>query len=180
MRELSSNDEFDKIFNNGCISFPASQSEKIKSLIISMEQELKSGDSYSRLIVAGKLNELISYTLRHGKPKIYESEKTAMRIQKVARYISENYSEPITLKDAAQMAYMDSSYFSRQFKKLTGFGFIEYLTEVRIKAAIQLLQTTSFTVNEIAEKCGFSSGNYFRDVFRKLYQMSPMEYRKIL
>lgn len=180
IRDLSVNTEFDKIFNSGCISFPVSQSERIKSLIISMEQELKSDDQFSRLLASGKLNEIISYTLRYGKPKLYESEKTAIRIQKVARYISENYAEPITLKDVAQMAYMDSSYFSRQFKKLTGFGFVEYLTEVRIKAAVQLLQSSSFSVNEIAEKCGFSSANYFRDVFRKLYKMSPLEYKKYL
>ncbi len=178
VKALSASDEFDKIFNSGCISFSVSQSEKIKSLIISMEQELKSNDSYSRLIVAGKLNEIISYTLRHGKPKLYESEKTALRIQKVARYISENYTEAITLKDAAQRAYMDSSYFSRQFKKLTGLGFIEYLTEIRIKKATELVDNTTLSVNQIAEQCGFSSANYFRDVFRKHYNISPLEYRK--
>ena len=178
VRDLTPDSEFDKIFNSGCISFPASKSEKIKSLIISMEHELNANDSYSRIIAAGKLNEIISYTLRHGSPKLSKSEKTAIRIQKVARYISENYSESITLNDAAQMAYMDSSYFSRQFKNLTGAGFIEYLTEIRIKEAIQLLDNTALSVNQIAEQCGFSSANYFRDVFRKHYKISPLEYRK--
>ena len=178
IRDLTTPAVFEKIFNSGCISFPVSQSEKIKSLLSAMEKELATGDPYSYLLATGKLHEILTYALRHGTPKLYEAEKTAIRIQNVARYISENYADSITLNDAANMAYMDSSYFSRQFKKLTGFGFIEYLTQVRIKGAIQLLQSTSLSVNEISEKCGFTSANYFRDVFRKLYKMSPLEYRK--
>lgn len=178
IREATGRTAFEKIFKSGCVQFSSAQSEKIKALFIEMEREFSSGEPYAPLLAAGKLNEIIACTLRHGTHKLHEAEKTSSRIQKVARYVSENFSETITLHDAAQMAFMEDSYFSRQFKKLTGFGFVEYLTQVRIKAAAQLLSGSTLSISKIAEDCGFSGSNYFGDVFKRLYGKSPLEYRK--
>ncbi len=179
IRDAAGRQSFDKIFRSGCLQFPSVQSEKVKAILKDMERELSSKDPYAYILALGKLNELIACIMRHGTHKLQEAERTASRIQKVAQYISENFSESITLHDAAQMAFMEDSYFSRQFKKLTGFGFVEYLTQVRLKAAAQMLADTSHSISKIAEDCGFSGSNYFGDVFKKLYGKSPVEYRKI-
>ena len=178
IREATGRAQFEKIFKSGCMQFSSAQSEKIKSLFGEMQREIALNEPYTPLLVAGKLNEIIACAMRHGTHKLHEAEKTSSRIQKVAQYVSENYSEVITLHDAAQMAFMEDSYFSRQFKKLTGFGFVEYLTQVRLKAAAQMLADTSQSISKIAEDCGFSGSNYFGDVFKKLYGKSPVEYRK--
>ena len=96
----------------------------------------------------------------------------------IAQYISENYHLQLTLDDAAKIAYMERTHFSKRFKQLTGFGFQDYLTQTRIRAAENLLQTTDLSISEIAEHCGFSSSNYFGDAFRRWKGISPSTYRK--
>ena len=102
--------------------------------------------------------------------------ETVDKIQYAARYISENYAEPLTLEDAARLTNLEKTYFSKRFKLLTGFGFHEYLTEVRLCAAAQLLEQTDLSMVDIAERCGFSNSNYFGDVFRRWKGCSPSQY----
>ena len=116
--------------------------------------------------------------LRYGARKACAAGEGADKIQLVARYISENFSEPLTLSDAARMACMEKTYFSKRFKALTGFNFSSYLTQLRLAAARQLLLNTDMSIGDIADHTGFSGSNYFGDVFLRAYGTSPTEYRK--
>lgn len=99
-------------------------------------------------------------------------------IQQATRYIYQNFQRPISLEDAAEVASLSPTYFSKKFKLVTGMGFKEYLNYVRLKHAQTALLTTSNTITDIALECGFNDGNYFKDLFRKVYGRSPREYRK--
>ena len=68
----------------------------------------------------------------------------------------------------------------RKFKKVTGKSFSEYLTEIRIRQAIEYLNTTQLTVREIASLTGFSSPNYFSEVFLKKQGLPPNKYRRMI
>lgn len=98
-------------------------------------------------------------------------------LEAAASFISEHYMEPLTLEQAACIAGFTPSYFSRKFKEVAGIGFRDYLTHIRIARSATLLRTTSLSVQDISQQCGFSSGNYFGDVFRSIYHVSPREYR---
>jgi YesN/AraC family two-component response regulator len=74
---------------------------------------------------------------------------------------------------------MSPAYCSRKFKSVTGFGFKEYLTNIRIREASRLLLTTSKSITEIAEACGFGDGNYFGDAFKKIKGVPPRVFRKM-
>jgi YesN/AraC family two-component response regulator len=124
------------------------------------------------------LQLILLTVLRCSTPQPVCTESTAEKIQTVARYMSQNYRFPITLHDAAQMACLEDSYFSRQFKSMTGFGFLDYLTRIRIQEAQQLLRTTALPLEDISDLCGFSSRNYFGDVFKRYIGLSPTAYRK--
>lgn len=100
------------------------------------------------------------------------------RIQSVCRYICNYYNRPIKLEEIAKIAYMSPTYFSKKFKKVTGFGFNEYLNSVRVRMAINMLLETRYSITEIAMYCGYQDSNYFGDVFRKMTGMSPSAYRK--
>lgn len=124
------------------------------------------------------LHGIILYAMRYGTKKDCQLKDGADKIQAVAQYICDNYAEDITLKEAAEMAYMEQTYFSKKFKKLTGFGFKEYLIRTRVKAAQKLLNSADLTIGEISELCGFSSSNYFGDAFKKYTGLSPSEWKR--
>ncbi len=100
------------------------------------------------------------------------------RIQEVCRYMFNNYNKPITLESAARIAYMSPNYLSRQFRRATGFCFRDYLNNIRIKMAADMLMEPDMSISEIAGFCGFRDSNYFGDVFRRITGVSPNKYRK--
>ena len=164
--------------SGGCFRLPPDQSEKIRKALEQLALEYNLNDPYTQPMAQNILHHILLTVFRHGVLKSREKNKSTDRIQEVARYISENYASPITLHDAAQKAYMEDTHFSKQFKRMTGFGFHEYLIQTRIKAAEQLLLYTDLDMNAIAEQCGFSGSNYFGDAFRRYKGMSPSTYRK--
>ena len=163
---------------SGCICLPHNIADTVRTKLNEMYREEASNDVYSEAMKKNIFAEIIILILRYGRKTSGASDSSSDKIQEVARYICENYEKEISLSDAAKMAYMDQTYFSKKFKRMTGFGFIEYLTEIRVNAAAKLLVYTELSIGEISEKCGFSSSNYFGDVFKRLNGVSPSEYRK--
>jgi AraC-like DNA-binding protein len=70
-------------------------------------------------------------------------------------------------------------YLTKKFRQATGTGVHEYLRFLRLQQAALELAETKETVTEIALRCGFSDGNYFKDCFRKKHDMSPRAFREI-
>ncbi len=162
----------------GCLSLPSEISKKIEENLEEILSENDRRDSASERLRINLFQNIVLYALRYGKIKDKEKNDSADKIQEVARFISHNYSSEITLSECARRAFMEETYFSKKFRKFTGFGFKEYLIGMRIKAAENFLTQSDLTVCEISEKCGFSSSNYFGDIFKKVKGLSPSEYRK--
>lgn len=93
-------------------------------------------------------------------------------------YIGQHYSESISLQDAADFVYLSKSHLSRKFQKVLGIGFSDYLRDLRIDKAVQLLLTTSKSITEIALGCGFSNSNIMNINFKEKFGETPSEYRK--
>ncbi len=171
-------DNFQSFLESGCILFSEEEALLLRQKLGQLSDEAKNQDGLTQAIEKNLLEQIILYTLRHGQKKELEQKEGADKIQIAARYISEHFAEEITLSDAAAMAFMEETYFSKKFKQLTGFGFKEYLITTRVKAAENLLKTTNMSVGEIADACGFSSSNYFGSVFKRLLGVSPANYHK--
>ena len=171
---------FDKLLHRGCLELPPDITRRVRHDLAAMDQELKNKEPFSNAAAVHFLEDLLLCALRYGTPAPPCTGETADKVQQVARYISENYTEPLTLRDAAQLAGLEETYFSRRFKILTGFGFHEYLTQTRLLAAEQMLENSDLSMVTIAEQCGFSNSNYFGDVFRRWKGVSPSQYRKQL
>lgn len=100
-------------------------------------------------------------------------------VREAKKYIEEHFKEPISLEIVSDYVGFNTNYFSSLFKKEAGLTFLEYLTEVRMKKAKELLQETNMNVATICEEVGYSDSKYFTKCFTKYTNLKPNQYRKI-
>ncbi len=98
-------------------------------------------------------------------------------IDRVVTYIEENYDKEMTIQELAELAGLSEYYFSRKFKKQTGFTIHEYIIKTRVNSAKMLLKATSLSLREIAYKCGFTNESSFSNTFKKITGMTPGSFR---
>ncbi|WP_239256258.1 response regulator transcription factor [Listeria ilorinensis] len=104
-------------------------------------------------------------------------------ISALKTYLDEHYADhELTIQKAAQNFNSSPAYLSRRMKKELGASFLEYLTEIRIQKAKELLTDpfANASVGEIATKVGFKNIHYFSRVFKKRTGLAPVEYRRQL
>lgn len=94
------------------------------------------------------------------------------------QYIDQHYAEHLSLKNLADAVYLHPTYLSNVFKKQTGFAVVDYINEVRIAQAKQLLPDPRNRIYWILEQVGFSNQRYFSHVFKALTGLTPMQYRQ--
>jgi AraC-like DNA-binding protein len=104
------------------------------------------------------------------------AEASDSKVDLIIRYIQEHYSSPITNLDIGQHFNFHPIYINRLMVKHTGTALHQYLINYRISVALNLLQTTSKSVAEIAYSVGFRDTNYFSKCFKKLVGLSPKKY----
>ena len=105
------------------------------------------------------------------------SGKEAFTWDCVREYLEANFHLPISRTSIAKVTHLHPASLSRLVRKMTGCGVNEYLSQLRMKHALQLLETNDLNVGEIAEQCGFAYTGYFIRKFRKYYLDSPSSYR---
>ncbi|AJY73434.1 response regulator transcription factor [Paenibacillus beijingensis] len=98
-------------------------------------------------------------------------------IEEAARYIDEHYAV-ITLQSIAERYHMSESYFSRLFKREAGISFVEYLTNVRMQRAKELLANPKLKMYEVGNQVGYQDARYFSQIFRKCTGETPSDFRK--
>lgn len=100
------------------------------------------------------------------------------RIRQVIEYVEANLTEPLTLSQLADIAGYSLSRFKTRFREETGQTPALYVTASKVERAKLELERTDRSVTDIAYNLGWSSGNYFCTVFKKLTGVSPLQYRK--
>lgn len=106
-----------------------------------------------------------------------EESRKPIRVAK--QYIMNHYMESITLELVAEKAGFSSSYFSSLFKKETGVGFADYLIQLRMEKAKELLKNTKDSVKDICTAVGYNDLKHFTGMFRKYTGLKPGEFRKL-
>jgi len=116
-----------------------------------------------------RIMDYISYDRQNSCHTIVERSK---------EFITNNYHQSgMTLNKMSDYLHISSGYFSSIFKKETKITFLNYLTQIRMEAAKELLRTTDFMAFEIADKVGFSEPYYFSYCFKKHLGITPKQYR---
>lgn len=98
-------------------------------------------------------------------------------LDRVIEYIEKNYDKNITLESAAELVQMSPFYLSKLFKQEKNENFIDYVTEIRIKKAKELLSDPMNSVKSVCFQIGYNDPNYFTRVFKKICGVAPTEYK---
>lgn len=99
------------------------------------------------------------------------------RFKKVIDYMNENYNEDCSLEQLSGMADMSRYHFIRAFRNTTGKSPYDYLIDIRIEKAKELLRTKDMSITEIGTKCGFNNACNFSVIFRKRVGDTPSGYK---
>ncbi|MDO5402031.1 MAG: AraC family transcriptional regulator [Eubacteriales bacterium] len=170
-----------RLVSNLILQIPEKKISYMKELIEKIGYERKGVDNMSLAFIRTYFHSMILFMLRcyTYKENVISKINIANRqIQDIIEYIIKNYSEDITLAGTSEFFHMSQSSLSRKFKMFTGKRFKEYLIDIRTEAAADALRNTSQSITEIASSCGFSDSNTFGDTFKRIYNMSPTEYRR--
>lgn len=153
--------------------FPIPLFEKIRR----MNKEWKNSNEIERFTVKSLFYQFINEIFKQLYQEKADINEPAFSIQ-VKRYITENYSEPLTLESIAQSLNYSTSYLSIQFKQSTGCSPIDYFIQVRIEKARILLIETNVSLREIAANVGYHDVYYFSRLFKKRVGVSPGQFRR--
>ncbi|HCR41040.1 MAG TPA: AraC family transcriptional regulator, partial [Lachnospiraceae bacterium] len=132
-----------------------------------------------KLAMKGKIYELISYLLRNYVVENQSARENSRRklnlnrLNTVVQHIQENYSEPITNRELADLIHVSEYRFCHIFKESMGQSPLSYINEVRLRKAYNLLEQKEMTIAEIATVVGFQDYNNFGRLFRKYYGFAP-------
>ena len=99
-------------------------------------------------------------------------------VNRALGYLYSHFTEPITVSDAAQYMGYSTNYFNTCFHRHMGVPFREYLGNMRLNYARNLLVSSELPATEVADESGFASLSYFSRCFRREFQLSPSAYRK--
>jgi AraC-like DNA-binding protein len=106
--------------------------------------------------------------------------KNQEKLNDILQYIGTHYTESLSQQQLASEFYFTKEYFCRFFKANTGMTFKEYLSDYRVNAARYDLVYTEKSILEIAIKHGFSDARGYIKAFKKMYNITPLQYRKSL
>ena len=152
----------------------------LKILSLSLDHPLSEENSHE--VDKAKFDYFVLQLYHFAENRLPQSRENAGQasplVTKAINYMNANYSETLTLDDLAERIYATKQTLNYHFKKDLGCTPMNYLLRLRLTKVKELLATTNRSIEEIAEACGFSSGNYLTLIFKQKEGISPSAYRR--
>jgi AraC-like DNA-binding protein len=142
------------------------------------KKQARGYEQYQQLLLVELLLYLNRKLFDSRAAPLVESNRTHKKVLDIVNYVNQHYMEPLKLCEISRQFDISSSYLCRTFKESTGFSFIEYINNIRIKEARDLLIGSSFNVTEIAGMVGFDNTSHFGRTFKLMMGISPLCFRK--
>jgi AraC-like DNA-binding protein len=128
--------------------------------------------------VNGKAADSYDFHDEKDKKSCANTNPYYLPVQKALYYIRAHFKEDITLKSVSEFAGIPTATLSKKFPEHLGFGFKEYLVDLRLDYAKMLITNTNEQITDIAFYSGFNSLSYFQRVFMEKYGITPKNYRR--
>ena len=162
--------------------------DRVASLFQEMCHEFTVADSLMELAVYSKLLQILMFIRRHnlassnpfGDSPFSKQKEYMEKMLKVTRYINDNYKQDISLENLSSIAGYSKFHFARVFKQYTGMTHTDYLNQVRIKAAENMMLNPNMLITEIAMNSGFNSITTFNRTFKKIKNYTPSKFKEFL
>jgi AraC-like DNA-binding protein len=183
--EISSIDY--NVFNNASgilagkvLRFSGEEKELFDNLFASVSSEIqlyKNTSVYPKIIK--KLLEAIIITANEYNNAKFTDKKSENQkeINTALAYIHTNFRQHITLSEVAESVHFSASYFSRYFHDNMKMTFVQYIKNLRMQYATNLIKNTNADIIDICYESGFSSPSSFSNEFKKIHNISPTQYR---
>ncbi|KLE15838.1 AraC family transcriptional regulator [Clostridium sp. C8] len=110
----------------------------------------------------------------------FKSREKKVLVESITKYLNENYTEDISLYTLSKNMYLSPVYISKIFKELMGDSPINYLIQIRLIKAKNLLEDSKLSIKTIAKMVGYNDPYYFSKLYKKYYGISPNKARKIV
>lgn len=155
----------------------------VEQLLLDIQDEFEHRDQGYEFSTRINLVKLLILIDRESRKSIKRPASNPVRLQErpfgcVIQYICDNFGQDIPLEKAAELASMTPAYFSHAFKKETGQSFVEFVHEVRIERAMELIRQGVHTMTQVCFQVGFRHLSHFIRTFKKRTGLTPTEYKK--
>jgi AraC-like DNA-binding protein len=111
-------------------------------------------------------------------PTYAQQRQRVDRLKRLFDFLNQHYAQKLRVAEAASMVGMSETRFKDFFKRTTGSTFAQYVIQLRLSRATQLLRDTDLSVAEIALQTGFCDQSHFDNRFKDSFEVSPKEYRQ--
>lgn len=130
-------------------------------------------EAHRHIYTAQIIADFILQNMIHG-----ENDSLHFAVNFAKRYAKSYFMHDLHLSQISELCRINERYLGRIFKEQTSVSFREYLMDIRLNKACELLEHTSKSITEICFLCGFNEITYFNHIFKKTFLVSPSDYRK--
>lgn len=154
--------------------------DRVAGLIIEMVREFDEGSIFSGSCINGLFSAWLSMVARHTALRGTGIKLKNDVIDQVIRHIHDHYNENLTNKDIGERFHFNPNYLNELMVARTGVSLRQYLIDIRMKKALNLIINTGLSISDIARAIGYNDIHYFSRIFKKKTGFSPEQIKQKL